>query len=213
MTAPLMVLALLAAIGGYVGVPVAFGGHNEFEHFLAPVFTAYSSGQPTPEPSAPAYQAISLTAIAVFAFALGLLTAYVFYCRKPGRATELARRFKSLYSLLAHKYWVDEIYGALIVSPLLFASRWILGGLVDTGIVGGVQAPQLRVSQREFKRNHAPHAVWQHSLVRWLARAGRSRRHLHRPVRSSPVPPMILLSLYHSAAKRKESACLEPHEL
>ncbi len=137
MTVPLMVLALLAAIGGYVGVPVAFGGHNEFEHFLDPVFTAYSSGQPTPEPSAPAYQAISLTAIAVFAFALGLLTAYVFYCRKQGRATQLARRFKPLYSLLVHKFWVDEIYGALIVSPLLFASRWVLGGFVDTAIVGG----------------------------------------------------------------------------
>lgn len=137
MTVPLMLLAALAAVGGYVGVPVAFGGHNEFEHFLNPVFTAYGVGQPTPEPSASASQAWQLTAIAVFAFVLGLLTAYVFYIRKPGRATQLARRFKGLYSLLDHKYWVDEIYNGLIVSPMLFASRWLLGGLVDSGVVNG----------------------------------------------------------------------------
>ncbi len=147
MTVPLMLLALLAVVGGYVGVPVAFGGHNAFEHFLQPVFAAYGSGQPTPEPSAPAYQAISLTAIAVFAFLLGLLTAYVFYFRKPGRATQLAARFRAVYSLLDHKYWVDEIYGALIVSPLLLASRWILGGLVDTAIVGGAGSASARATQ------------------------------------------------------------------
>ncbi len=137
MTAPLMLLAALAAIGGYVGVPIAFGGHNEFEHFLNPVFSAYASGQPTPEPSSGAGQAISLTAIAVFAFALGLATAYLFYFRKPGRATELARKFKGMYTLLDHKYWVDEIYNAAIVTPLLQVSRYFLGGLVDSGIVNG----------------------------------------------------------------------------
>jgi NADH-quinone oxidoreductase subunit L len=137
MTVPLMLLALLSIVGGFVGVPVAFGGHNEFEHFLQPVFSAFNAGQPLPEPSAPPALAIMLTAIAVTCFALGLLAACVFYYRKPGRAGELAQKAKPLYSLLDHKYWVDEIYGLLIVAPLLAFSRIFLGGLIEGGVVQG----------------------------------------------------------------------------
>ncbi len=136
MTVPLMLLAVLAAIGGFIGVPVAFGGSNHFEHFLDPVFHA----QPLPEPSASAGTAWALTSVAILMFLLGLFAAYAFYVRKPGTATSLARRFKPVYSLLDHKYWVDEIYGGLIVTPLLMLSRAVLGGLIDTGIVQGTGA-------------------------------------------------------------------------
>ncbi len=40
MTLPLIILAILSLIGGWVGIPEALGGHNEFDHFLAPVFNA-----------------------------------------------------------------------------------------------------------------------------------------------------------------------------
>ena len=133
MTVPLMILAVLSVIGGIVGIPAALGGHNEFEHFLAPVLSSGTeSAAAAPESAG---LTISLIAIAITAFVIGLLAAYVFYYRKPGRAGELAAKFKPLYSLLDHKYWVDEIYGNFIVAPLLWIARMILGGLVDIGIV------------------------------------------------------------------------------
>jgi NADH-quinone oxidoreductase subunit L len=132
MTGPLMILAVLSVVGGLVGIPVAFGGHNEFEHFLDPVF-----GGGAEVAAQPARLAFALSGVAIAVFAIGLFLAYRFYYRKPGTAAALAERFKPLYSLLDHKYWVDEIYGAILISPLLGASRLVLGGFVDKVLVQG----------------------------------------------------------------------------
>jgi NADH-quinone oxidoreductase subunit L len=42
------------------------------------------------------------------------------------------------YNLLVHKYYVDEIYSALIVKPLLAISTYVLGWVVDRAILGGL---------------------------------------------------------------------------
>ena len=138
MTVPLVVLAALAIVGGLVGVPAALGGNNHFEHFLDPVFALTS----TPENALNADQISHtlervLAAISVAGALLGLLLAYVFYYRKPGTAASLARRAKPLYSLLGHKYWVDELYAMVITAPLLMLSRILLGGVVEGGIIQG----------------------------------------------------------------------------
>ena len=139
MTIPLMILALLSVVGGFVGVPVAFGGHNKFEHFLEPVFRSHG-GQPLAEPSASSGVAFGLTAVAVAMLLIGFLAAYVAYYRRPGSASRLAMRAKPVYSLLDHKYYVDELYGLLIVTPLLAFARVVLNILVDGGIVQGSAA-------------------------------------------------------------------------
>jgi NADH-quinone oxidoreductase subunit L len=134
MTLPLILLAILSVIGGWVGIPAALGGHNEFEHFLAPVFASAA---------APATEAVShsteltLAAISLLTAGLGIFIAWLLYYRKPGTAAELARKFAPIYSLVDHKYWVDEIYGRVLVTPLLVLSRLLLNGLVDGGIVQG----------------------------------------------------------------------------
>jgi NADH-quinone oxidoreductase subunit L len=134
MTVPLMVLALLSVIGGWVGVPLAFGGHNEFEHFLEPVFapTEHVVEHVTSRAAEPV-----LAVVSVLVALLGLAVAYLLYVRKPGTSTEIARKYKPVYALLDHKYWVDEIYGLAIIAPLLGLSRVILNGVVDSGIVQG----------------------------------------------------------------------------
>jgi NADH-quinone oxidoreductase subunit L len=84
-----------------------------------------------------------LSCVAIAAFALGLLRAYQFYCRKPGSAAALVAPGKAgawPYWLVDHKYFVDEIYGIFIVAPLLLISRLLLGGLVELGIVQGTGA-------------------------------------------------------------------------
>jgi len=137
MTIPLILLAILSIVGGWVGVPLAFGGHNEFEHFLDPVFnpTTHIAEHVASRNAEPILAAASvLTAL------LGLYFAWLFYYKKPGTAAALAERIKPVYSLLDHKYWVDEIYGRFIVAPLFIVSRYVLGGLIDTGIVQGSAA-------------------------------------------------------------------------
>jgi NADH-quinone oxidoreductase subunit L len=139
MLTPLVLLAILSVIGGWVGVPLAFGGHNEFEHFLHPVFSAL------PEAITPEHLSLRdpepLLALASIATALlGLFAAYVLYVRKPGASAALALKARPVYALLSHKYWVDEIYAIFPVGFTLFISRYILGGLIDAGIVQGAGA-------------------------------------------------------------------------
>jgi NADH-quinone oxidoreductase subunit L len=140
MTLPLIVLAFLAFIGGWVGVPAALGGHNEFEHFLDPVF----AGAAEPAAAVASHGTeIGLAVVSVLVALTGLFIAYFIYIRRPGTSKQLvdangATRFG--YSLLDHKYWVDEIYGHGIVTPLLGFSRVILNGLIDGGIVQGTVA-------------------------------------------------------------------------
>jgi NADH-quinone oxidoreductase subunit L len=137
MTVPLMVLALLAVIGGWVGVPAALGGHNEFEHFLDPVFAG--AGAPVAEAASHGTEII-LAVVSVLTALLGFFVAYQLYFRKPGTTKQLINAngaTKFAYKLLDHKYWVDEIYGRGIIAPLLGFSRVILNGLIDSGIVQG----------------------------------------------------------------------------
>jgi NADH-quinone oxidoreductase subunit L len=138
MTAPLMILALLAVVGGWVGVPLALGGHNEIEHFLEPVFTP--TEHVVEHVTSRAAEPI-LAVVSVLVALLGLYLAYVLYIRKPGTSKQIVNAnsaTKFAYKLLDHKYWVDEIYGRGIIAPLLGFSRVFLNGLVDSGIVQGV---------------------------------------------------------------------------
>jgi NADH-quinone oxidoreductase subunit L len=141
MTVPLILLAVLSVIGGWVGIPAALGGHNEFQHFLDPVFAATGHAENTlnADQISHALERI-LACISLLTAALGFFVAYLFYYRKPGAAAALAARFRALYILLDRKYWVDEVYGRLLVTPLLAFSRLILGGLVDGLIVQGTGA-------------------------------------------------------------------------
>jgi NADH-quinone oxidoreductase subunit L len=132
---PLVVLAILSVIGGWVGIPIAFGGSDETEHFLQPIFNAGVIGTVTNAAS----HALELTlaTISILTSALGLFIAYLFYYKKPGTAAALAQRAPALYRLVENKFYIDEIYGAVIVGPLLMFSRLFLSGLIDIGIVNG----------------------------------------------------------------------------
>jgi NADH-quinone oxidoreductase subunit L len=134
MTIPLVVLAILSVIGGWIGIPAALGGHNEFAHFLDPVFA--NAAIPAVESASHGLE-LTLATISLLTAILGIFVAWLFYYRKPGTAAALAKQFVPAYSLLYHKYWVDEIYGRVLIAPLLAVSRIILGGLVDGGIIQG----------------------------------------------------------------------------
>jgi NADH-quinone oxidoreductase subunit L len=134
MTLPLIVLAILSLIGGWVGIPEALGGHNEFDHFIAPVFNAGLDIAANPQHF---FMERVDAIVSLLVVLLGAFIAWYFYCYKPGTAAALAAKYRRLYSLLDHNYWVDEIYGRFIITPLLVFSRLILNGLIDGGIIQG----------------------------------------------------------------------------
>ena len=84
MLAPLVILAILSVIGGWVGIPIAFGGSDEAEHFLEPIFAAGVGNV------ASFGLELTLAGISVLTAALGFYIAYIFYYKKPGTASALA---------------------------------------------------------------------------------------------------------------------------
>ena len=133
MTVPLMILALFSIIGGWVGVPAALGGHDEIGEFLAPVF---ANGAPATEAVSHGLE-LGLATISVLVAFGGLYVAYFLYYKKPLTAAAYSAKFPTLYRIVSNKFYVDEIYQAIIVTPLLVFSRLILGTLVDGGLVNG----------------------------------------------------------------------------
>jgi len=129
MLGPLVILAILSICGGWIGIGDGLG---KFGAFLAPVVGASS-----PESTIPHLEWI-LSGAAVLVALIGWYIADLFYRQKPERPAALAAAMPGAYKLVANKYYVDEIYGALVVKPLLAGSRWVLEGFVDWVVLGGI---------------------------------------------------------------------------
>jgi NADH-quinone oxidoreductase subunit L len=117
MTIPLVILAFLAFIGGYIGLPHALGGGAWFENFLRPVFPgAHVEAAAIPHSPELEYGLMILSAIAA---GTGILLAYMIYISKPARAKNLGAKFPGIYKTLWNKYYVDEFYNAAFVQPVI----------------------------------------------------------------------------------------------
>ena len=127
MLVPLMILAVLSVIGGWVGI----GGR--FEHFLAPVFGEGAAAVAT-EALSRATE-ITLMIISVIAAFLGFYLAYVLYLKRPELPQNIADTLGGLYQAVAHKYYVDELYAVLFVKPVVDGSTRILWHGVDQGVI------------------------------------------------------------------------------
>jgi NADH-quinone oxidoreductase subunit L len=148
MLIPLVLLAILSVGGGWVGVPdvmaAPFGAHNYFERFLAPVFETEAA--PVAEHPLGTEQALettgeaselTLTFTATGAGLLGFLLALYLYHLRRDLPAKLRQRFRGDYDALEHKYYVDELYGATIVWPIINFSRAVLWRLIDAALIDG----------------------------------------------------------------------------
>jgi len=128
MLAPLMILALLSVVGGLVGIG------NRFEHFLAPVFGTGTTIEGATE-AAGGYTEYLLLGISVVVALLGAFLAYVLYLGKPYLPQKIADGLNGFYTAVVHKYYIDEIYAAVFVKPLIDGSTRILWQGVDRGVI------------------------------------------------------------------------------
>jgi NADH-quinone oxidoreductase subunit L len=136
MLGPLCILAFLSTVGGWFAAPALWGGPNYFDDFLKPTFASAAALAPVVvEP--PHSLEIYFAAFAVTAGLIGLVIAAWLYLGDPERPKRLAKSLGGLYKLVYGKYFVDEIYAALIVKPLLWVSTNVLWHVVDEGMIDG----------------------------------------------------------------------------
>ncbi|MFZ0956636.1 MAG: NADH-quinone oxidoreductase subunit L [Candidatus Sulfotelmatobacter sp.] len=128
MLVPLMILAVLSVVGGLVGIG------NHFEHFLAPVFGPGVVTEAAGE-AASSYAEYWLMGVSVVVALLGAWLAYVLYLSKPYLPQKIADGLNGFYTAVVHKYYIDEIYAAVFVKPLIEGSTRILWQGVDKGVI------------------------------------------------------------------------------
>ncbi len=133
MTIPLMVLAVLSTIGGFIGIPEVMGGTNWFKNFLSPII----------RPSLEMHHALTretewlLMGLSVGAVLIVIVIAYIIYINKntvpvaDDATTSVAQ--KTLY----HKYYIDEIYDTIIVKPSYVLSN-LLHQFVESKFIDGL---------------------------------------------------------------------------
>jgi NADH-quinone oxidoreductase subunit L len=121
---PLYVLAFFSAIAGFFNFPEAWT-----KWFPYPAALGHFLGFEHPE--AHAAPELQLAAAATAAAALGAVLAWLLYVRFPGAAACFRVR------LVENKYYVDEIYDALLVRPLVRVSDGLLYRTLDAGAIDG----------------------------------------------------------------------------
>ncbi len=138
MIVPLIVLAVLSAIGGFIGIPEIFSGEhgNLFHNWLAPVFKTaelkllhYGSHSH--------FEELLLMIVSVVAAAGAIFYARYVYLKKPEVAEKTASKFKGIYNVLLNKYFLDEVYDAAIVNPIVKGSENFLWKIADNKIIDG----------------------------------------------------------------------------
>ena len=148
MTIPLIVLAILSTIGGFIGVPASLGGHHQLEQFLAPVFKA-SSSLIKEVPSMQQSELI-LMAISVAGAIAALGYAHVKYIKNGHVPVSDAEERPAMVDLSYHKFYFDELYDTIIRKPLDTLSVFfykVTDKLGIDGIVNGLGKGSMEASK------------------------------------------------------------------
>jgi NADH-quinone oxidoreductase subunit L len=172
MTVPLVLLALLSLVGGFIGIPAVIGdglfGHdvNVLHHWLEPAMTA-PAGHGAAEMHAAAavhdtQTEVLLIVLATVISLIGILLAWRIY-RQERLADRLAERSGPIYVMLRNLYWVDELYDAVILRPFYAFSRWfttfdkrLVDGVVNgAGITAEITGQVIKLFQTGLVRNYA----------------------------------------------------------
>lgn len=138
MTVPLMVLAFLSVIGGYIGLPKVFVGEhgNLFESWLEPIYEP-AMNKLAHFGSHSHFEEILLMAVSVALALSAIYFALHVYTKKPQIAENVSAKFKGLYNLLLNKYFIDEAYETAVVQPIQKGSEKLLWKVADVTLIDG----------------------------------------------------------------------------
>jgi len=134
MTVPLIILAVLSVVGGVVGIPHSLGGGNAIDQWLAPVFEPAEMKLATAGHGELSVEYL-LMALSVGIALAGIFLARSWYLRKKEIPDQVARKAQGVYTLLLNKYYVDEVYDATVVTPVVKGSERLLWRIIDVGVI------------------------------------------------------------------------------
>ncbi len=127
---PLVILALLTAVSGFINLPHGMGGGEWFHHWLAPIWK--HGKEFTGSHSLEILLALLSLGIAVS----GIGMAYLIFKKSDGFADRFIKIFPFLHKLSYNKYFVDELYQVLFVKATILLSKGV--SLFDKYIVDGI---------------------------------------------------------------------------
>lgn len=120
MTIPLVILAILSALGGFIGVPEALHGTHYLAEFMSPLYDA--SRMVNPEAFLPTELSHSeeylLMGVSVAVALVSAVVAYVMYVQKASVPAPDSQPKSALQGLVYNKYYVDELYDNVFVKPI-----------------------------------------------------------------------------------------------
>ena len=119
-----------AAIGGIIGIPHSLGGHHWLSEWLSPVITHHAA---SPD-HATEYMLMGITVVGVL-ISIGI--AYNRYVGKAHVPAEETAERSSLAGLSYNKFYIDELYDAIIRKPLDAMSGFFYR-VMDTKIIDGI---------------------------------------------------------------------------
>ena len=133
MTIPLWILAVLATVGGFIGLPIVLGEHVHVLHnWLEPVFAPATANLHGHGHLSHTLEWI-LMGVSLAIALIGIYLAYRMYVQKPELPDRLATSFKGVHKLLWNKWYADELYQGAVVKPIWEGSKSILLKGVDKG--------------------------------------------------------------------------------
>jgi len=136
MTIPLILLAFLSLTGGVIGIPKSLYGNNAIEHWLAPVFEpAYTKLLLSEEGVHITEYVLMILSLAVAA--AGIYGAWKVYINRVDLAETIAGRYERIHRLLMKKYYIDELYDAVVVKPTVMGSEKLLWKGFDVAVIDG----------------------------------------------------------------------------
>ena len=148
----LVMLAALALLGGLLGLPTFLGLPHALDGWLEPVYVAAAHGAEGAAHHLSFGTELGLMSTSAVVAIAGIILAYVFYVVRPTIPQNLARATRPIFSLLANKYYVDEIYEAVFVNPGLKLARAMAQGidalLIDSVLVDGLAKAVGRLGQQ-----------------------------------------------------------------
>ncbi len=136
MTGPLIVLGVLSAVGGAINLPPMFGGHELLEHWLDPVLAPALKLRPLVMPEGSTEYL--LVGAAVLVGVVGLIAGIRATLARPMVPARQAPPDVGLARVIYRKFYVDEIYNALLVRPVVWLSDKVLWRIVDQTLVDGL---------------------------------------------------------------------------
>jgi NADH-quinone oxidoreductase subunit L len=132
MAVALVVLAVGSVVAGYANLPPVLGGGAWFARFLEPSFAPQHAGEA-------AEHGLELTLMLVSSLVAlaGIGIAAYFFLKNRAASDRVASQFGGVQRVLFNKYYVDEIYDAVIVQPIRIVSDSALWKVIDVRVIDG----------------------------------------------------------------------------